>query len=359
MNKQIIVGSCEATQQLRKLVDMVSASNSTILLRGETGCGKDVVARAIHLSSKRSGELINVNCAAIPSELLESELFGHEKGAFTGADSKKEGRFEASHNGTLFLDEIGDMPMSLQAKLLRAIETKKIQRVGGRGEIDLNLRLVCATHQNIEKKIEDGLFRADLFYRINVFPIEIPTLAERKEDIPELLKFILAEIKKDNELDLPIFDDSALIALKEYLWPGNIRELRNLIERAAIIFAKKKINGKNIRENLLKINLPNFKDESNILWEMTSELTDVKDIQDEKKNENNSLPHPNNYKKWFDYLDKIDLRRHLSEVECILIEGALRKSDGSVTTASKNLKINRTTLIEKMKKYSIPRMGND
>ena len=194
---------------------------------------------------------------------------------------------------------------------------------------------------------------------INVFPIEIPTLAERKEDIPELLKYILAEIKKDNELDLPIFDESAVIALKEYLWPGNIRELKNLIERAAIIFAKKKINGKNIRENLLKINLPNFKDESNILWEMTSELTDVKDIKEEKQNDNNSLPHPNNYKKWFDYLDKIDLRRHLSEVECILIEGALRKSDGSVTSASKNLKINRTTLIEKMKKYSIPRMGND
>ena len=149
---EIIKGNCDSTQQLKKLVTMVSKSNSTVLLRGETGCGKDVVARAIHESSGKKGELVNVNCAAIPSELLESELFGHEKGSFTGADSRKEGRFEASNNGTLFLDEIGDMPMPLQAKLLRAIETKKIQRVGGKSEIDLNLRLICATHQNIEKK---------------------------------------------------------------------------------------------------------------------------------------------------------------------------------------------------------------
>ena len=192
---EIIKGSCEATQSLKKLVDMVSNSNSTVLLRGETGCGKDIVARAIHESSKRKGKLVNVNCAAIPSELLESELFGHEKGSFTGADSKREGRFEISNQGTLFLDEIGDMPMSLQAKLLRAIETRTIQRVGGKDEIELDLRLICATHQNIEKKIDEGSFRADLFYRINVFPIEIPTLSERKNDIPELLNHILSEIK--------------------------------------------------------------------------------------------------------------------------------------------------------------------
>ena len=355
---EIIIGNCEVTQQLKKLVDMVSISNSTVLLRGETGCGKDVVARAIHSTSNRKGELVNVNCAAIPSELLESELFGHEKGAFTGADSKKEGRFEASNEGTLFLDEIGDMPMQLQAKLLRAIETKTIQRVGGKGEIKLDLRLICATHQNIEKKIEDGLFRADLFYRINVFPIEIPTLAERKDDIPQLLNHILEEIDENKQNKLPIFDESAISALKEYIWPGNIRELKNLIERASIIFANKKINAKNIRENLLRINLPDFKEESNFVWEMTSELTDIKDAK-ETNSTNNSLPHPNNYKSWFDYLEKIDLRRHLSEVECILIEGALKKNEGSVTSASKSLKINRTTLIEKMKKYSIPRVGND
>ena len=355
---EIIKGSCDATKQLRKLVEMVSVSGSTVLLRGETGCGKDVVARAIHDQSKRKGDLINVNCAAIPSELLESELFGHEKGAFTGADSKREGRFEASNNGTLFLDEIGDMPLSLQAKLLRAIETRKIQRVGGKGEINLDLRLICATHQNIEKKIEEGLFRADLFYRINVFPIEIPTLSERKDDIPELIEHILSEIETSGS-KIPLFEDSAISALKEYIWPGNVRELRNVIERSTIIFSNKKINAKNIRENLLKINLPDFKEEKKIIWDMTSELADINEEKENDDSNEISMPHPNHYKKWFEYLEQIDLRRHLGEVEYILIEGALRKSSGSVTEASKSLKINRTTLIEKMKKYSIPKVGND
>ena len=352
---EIIKGKCEATLELKKLVEMVAKSSSTVLLRGETGCGKDVVARAIHDSSKRTGELINVNCAAIPSELLESELFGHEKGAFTGADSKREGRFEASHEGTLFLDEIGDMPMSLQAKLLRAIETRSIQRVGGRKEIELNLRLICATHQNIEKKIDEGHFRADLFYRINVFPIEIPSLAERREDIPVLVNHILDELKRDGSI-IPTIDNSGIKALQEYIWPGNVRELKNVIERAAIIFPDSNINSKNIKENLLKVNLPDDQKEKEKLWEMTSNLTDV-DV--EKTQDNNSMPHPNHYKKWFELLDKIDLRRHLSDVEFNLIEGALKKSNGSVTEASKCLKINRTTLIEKMKKYSIPKLGSD
>ena len=351
----IIKGDCEATNELKKLVDLVSKSPSTVLLRGETGCGKDVVARAIHKKSKRNGNLVNVNCAAIPSELLESELFGHEKGSFTGADSKRIGRFEASNKGTLFLDEIGDMPMPLQAKLLRAIETKRIQRVGGKDEIELDLRLICATHQDIEKKIDEGMFRADLFYRINVFPISIPSLAERKEDIPELIKYILSEIEQAGSV-IPIFSESSYIALKEYPWPGNIRELRNLIERAAIIFPGKKIDSQNIRENLLKINLPKSDKENKALWELTSNLTEVEgdEITDRKP-----IPHPSDYKNWFTYLDKIDLRRHLGEIEYILIESALKNCNSSVTKASQSLKVNRTTLIEKMKKFSIPRIGND
>ena len=340
---EIIKGSCEATQSLKKLVDMVSNSNSTVLLRGETGCGKDIVARAIHESSKRKGKLVNVNCAAIPSELLESELFGHEKGSFTGADSKREGRFEISNQGTL---------------LLRAIETRTIQRVGGKDEIELDLRLICATHQNIEKKIDEGSFRADLFYRINVFPIEIPTLSERKNDIPELLKHILSEIK-DSGSKIPTFDESSLTALKEYIWPGNIRELRNVIERACIIFPNKVISAKNIRENLLRVNVPDSTEEKDTLWEMTSSLTEVDQNSDVDDENRISVPHPSHYKKWFDFLDKIDLRRHLSEVELILIESSLKKTNGSVTQAAKLLKINRTTLIEKMKKYSIPKVGLD
>ena len=352
--EEVIQGNCEATNELKKLVSMVSKSKSTVLLRGETGCGKDIVAQSIHNSSERKGNLINVNCAAIPSELLESELFGHEKGSFTGADSQRQGRFELSNNGTLFLDEIGDMPMSLQAKLLRAIETRKIQRVGGRKEIDLDLRLICATHQNIEKKIEDGSFRSDLFFRINVFPIEIPTLSERKNDIPILVKFISEEIKKNGGWP-PNFENSALNALKEYIWPGNIRELKNVIERASIIFPNKTVNAKNIKENLIRISLPNNTEEKNELWEMTSDLAPINDMNDDEEI-GYSIPHPNHYKKWFEYMDKIDLRRHLSEVEIILIESSLEKNNGSVTKTAESLKINRTTLIEKMKKLSIQKI---
>ncbi len=348
---EIIKGSCEATEQLKKLVNMVSQSSSTVLLRGETGCGKDVVAQAIHKYSSRKGSLINVNCAAIPSELLESELFGHEKGAFTGADSQRQGRFELSDEGTLFLDEIGDMPMSLQAKLLRAIESKRIQRVGGKKEIELNLRLICATHQNIEKKIDEGTFRSDLFYRINVFPIEIPTLAERKDDIPLLVNSMLSELKTSGAL-IPKFDPSALLALKEYIWPGNVRELKNVVERASIIFPDKEISAENIRDNLIRISIPNEKEEQENLWEMTAELVDSK-AEDINEELHNPLPHPSHYKRWFKFMEKIDLRRHLSEVEITLIESALESNKGSVTKTAQCLKINRTTLIEKMKKLSI------
>ena len=359
--EEIIKGNSEATAELKKLVNLVSKSNSTVLLRGETGCGKDVVAQAIHYSSKREGDLINVNCAAIPSELLESELFGHEKGSFTGADSLRQGRFELSNNGTLFLDEIGDMPMSLQAKLLRAIETKSIQRVGGKKEIKLDLRLICATHQNIEKKIDDGTFRADLFFRINVFPIEIPTLSERKEDIPILVDHITNEISADQEL-IPKFDTSAIRALQEYIWPGNVRELKNVIERAAIIFPNMIIKSNNVKENLIKISLPDKSEEKEGLWEMTGDLQLTKDSDNNlsKQNEQFSqIPHPKHYRKWFDYMDKIDLRRHLSEIEINLIEAALQINSGSVTKSADSLKINRTTLIEKMKKLSIRKINDE
>ncbi len=357
---EIIKGKSEATKELKKLVTLVSKSNSTVLLRGETGCGKDVVAQAIHHSSKRQGELVNVNCAAIPSELLESELFGHEKGSFTGADSMRQGRFELSNKGTLFLDEIGDMPMSLQAKLLRAIETKSIQRVGGKKEIKLDIRLVCATHQNIEKKIEDGSFRADLFFRINVFPIEIPTLAERKEDIPILVDHIIREISHNQEL-LPKFDLSAIRALQEYIWPGNIRELKNVVERATIIFPNSVIKSSNVKENLIKIRLPDESEEKKGLWDMVGDLPTENNQNNAQKEEGNfsQIPHPRHYRKWFEYMDKIDLRRHLSEVEINLIEAALLNNGGSVTKSADCLKINRTTLIEKMKKLSIKKISDE
>ena len=262
---KLIIGKSKSVLELKLLINKVAVSESTVLVLGETGTGKELVAEAIHKASKRKGQFVPVNCAAIPSELLESELFGHEKGAFTGADRARAGRFEMSSNGTLFLDEIGDIPLSLQAKLLRALESKKIQKVGGGKEIPLNLRMVCATHQNLEKKVNEGSFRADLFYRINVFPINVPTLAERVEDIPLLLEHLLNSLKNKN--DLPKFSDEAITALKRHLWPGNIRELKNVIERAHILFSGEEVTKNNVFENLLRLKVPTSEEEQNALWE--------------------------------------------------------------------------------------------
>ena len=186
----LLVGQSGPMREIKRLIELAAPSTTTLLVQGETGTGKELVAQAIHALSGRKGQLISVNCSAIPSELLESELFGHEKGAFTGADKLRAGRFELADGGTLFLDEIGDMPLPLQAKLLRALKSRTIQRVGGSKEIEVDFRLVCATHQNIEADIETGKFRADLFYRINVFPLSMPALAARAVDIPLLVEAI-------------------------------------------------------------------------------------------------------------------------------------------------------------------------
>ena len=211
---EIIIGNSLVIEEVKKLVQAVAATPTTVLIQGETGTGKEVISRAVHELSGRKGKLISVNCAAIPSELLESELFGHEKGSFTGAEKTRAGRFEQANGGTLFLDEIGDMPISLQSKLLRALEQRVVQRVGGNEEIEIDFRLVCATHQNIQSKIDEGSFRSDLFYRINVFPIQVPSLAEREVDIPNLVKAIIGQLQISN---LPKFDDTALSELLNIL----------------------------------------------------------------------------------------------------------------------------------------------
>jgi sigma-54 specific flagellar transcriptional regulator A len=190
-----LVGQSVEMRDVRRLIDIAAPSKTTILVLGASGTGKELVARSIHKLSARKGELVSINCSAIPAELLESELFGYEKGAFTGAEKTRKGRFEMASGGTLFLDEIGDMPLPLQAKLLRAIETHTVQRVGGGRDIPVDLRLVCATHQNIESDIEVGKFRADLFYRINVFPIKLPALAERNVDIPQIINALKKGMK--------------------------------------------------------------------------------------------------------------------------------------------------------------------
>ena len=350
----MIDGESTETKSMKNLIAMVSQTDSTALILGETGTGKDIIAQAIHKCSKKKGPFVTVNCAAIPSELLESELFGHEKGSFTGADKQRKGRFEQSSGGSLFLDEIGDMPLPLQAKLLRAIESKTIQRVGGAEDIKIDLRLICATHRDLEKKVENGEFRADLFFRINVLPINVPSLAERRTDIPSLQNTLLNNLKIDESMK-PNFTPDAITALCKHNWPGNVRELKNVIERACIIFPGKEITSTNIYENLLRLKVPTVAEEQDALWEMTSDLSGITNTEesDLSKSPEDYLPHPKNYKNWFSFYDEIDLRRHLQDVEIVLIEEALEKTNNKVALAADKLKLRRTTLIEKMKKYSL------
>jgi sigma-54 specific flagellar transcriptional regulator A len=350
----MIDGESNETKSMKNLIAMVSQTDSTALILGETGTGKDIVAQAIHKCSKKKGSFVTVNCAAIPSELLESELFGHEKGSFTGADKLRKGRFEQSSGGSLFLDEIGDMPLPLQAKLLRAIESKSIQRVGGAEDIKINLRLICATHRDLEKKVESGEFRADLFFRINVLPINVPSLAERRTDIPSLLKKLIETLNVEKSVQ-PKFTADAITSLTKHNWPGNVRELKNVIERACIIFPGQEVTSTNIFENLLRLKVPTVAEEQNAIWEMTSDLDEINNLEFDEINQNpeDFLPHPKNYKNWFTFYDEIDLRRHLQDVEIVLIEQALEKTDNKIALAADKLKLRRTTLIEKMRKYSL------
>jgi sigma-54 specific flagellar transcriptional regulator A len=353
-----LVGQSAVMRDVRRLIDIAAPAKTTILVLGATGTGKELVARSIHKFSARKGDLISINCSAIPAELLESELFGYEKGAFTGAEKTRQGRFEMASGGTLFLDEIGDMPLPLQAKLLRAIETRTIQRVGGGKDIPIDLRLVCATHQNIEADIEAGKFRADLFYRINVFPIKLPALAERAVDIPQIIIALKKVMEKqDDNVPLPEFDESALQEFMRYPWPGNVRELRNVIERACLLFPGSKLEAKHVRDHLLRLRAPDLAEEQDALWAASADLGKAIGVEDDNDSEP-PLPHPSHYRDWFAYFDTIDVRRHLQDVEIVLIEAALDKSNGMISHAADALKLRRTTLIEKMKKFMIEKPIN-
>ena len=352
VGKNELVGQSAAMRDVRRLIEIAAPAKTTVLVLGETGTGKELVARSVHAQSARKGELVSINCSAIPADLLESELFGYEKGAFTGAEKTRHGRFEMASGGTLFLDEICDMPLPLQAKLLRAIETKHIQRVGGGKDIPIDLRLVCATHKNIEADIEAGKFRADLYYRINVFPIKLPTLAERAVDIPLIITALCSAIKAQGDVaGMPHFDETAMQEFTRYPWPGNVRELRNVIERACLLFPDKTIDAKKVREHLLRLRAPEVSEEQDALWAATADMEQVGDTDD--ANADMPLPHPSHYRDWFAYFDAIDVRRHLQEVEIVLIEAALEKSNGMISHAADALKLRRTTLIEKMKKFMI------
>lgn len=258
-NKSLnMIGNSGKMRDVYSLVQMVGKTNSTVLIRGESGVGKELVADAIHEASTRKGKpFIKVNCSALPDSLIESELFGHEKGAFTGADSQRKGRFEMANGGTIFLDELGDVPLSTQVKLLRMIQQREFERVGGSQTIKSDVRIVAATNRNLEEMIKSEEFREDLYYRINVFPIYIPSLRERRDDVPLLVDHFIGKFNKVNQTKIKRITTSALEMLMVYKWPGNIRELENCIERACILSADDVIHAYNLPPSLQTANSSN------------------------------------------------------------------------------------------------------
>ena len=238
LGRHHIVWASPAMREVMAQVEHVAASETRVCVRGETGTGKELIARTLHEKSPRaSGAFVSLNCAAIPAELIESELFGHEKGSFTGAGVRHVGKFEQAHGGTLFLDEIGDMPMTMQAKLLRVLEEGEIERVGGSGPIRVNVRVVVATHRNLEEQVRQGTFREDLYHRVFVFPILLPPLRERREDVRVLAEHFAQQLAEQNNWKPKKFSSDAVAELERYAWPGNVRELRNVVERVLLLAA--------------------------------------------------------------------------------------------------------------------------
>jgi len=236
VGKHELVWSGEAMRRVMAQIDRVAHSESRVCIYGETGTGKELVARTLHEKSTRAaGPFVTLNCAAIPAELIESELFGHEKGSFTGATQRHVGKFEQAHHGTLFLDEIGDMPLALQTRMLRVLEESEVERIGGDKPVAVDVRVVVATHRNLEEMVDKGSFRRDLYHRVVVFPIMLPPLRERREDIPVLVEYFARQVSAQNGWKPVPFSAEAVAALREYAWPGNIRELRNAVERLLLL----------------------------------------------------------------------------------------------------------------------------
>ncbi|WP_337245266.1 sigma-54 dependent transcriptional regulator [Luteimonas sp. gir] len=329
-------GSSEPVRRLRRMIDQVAPFDTTVLVLGESGTGKEVAARAIHQrSARRDGPFVAINCGAIPAELLESELFGHEKGAFTGALSARKGRFEMAEGGTLLLDEIGDMSLPMQVKLLRVLQERCFERVGGNQSIRCDVRVIAATHRDLEARIGEGQFREDLFYRLNVFPIEMPSLRERRDDLTELVATIASQLARNGRGEIRFAPDT-LDALAGYAWPGNVRELSNLVERLAVLNPG----------GLVRVqDLPQRYREHLIEATPAAPLVDVPaptataDVAEPAQ-----LPE-----------DGLDLRDHMARIELGLIREALERSDGVVAHAAQLLGLRRTTLAEKLRKYGIER----
>jgi len=335
-----LVGHSRSITQVRKLIEQVADTDANVLILGQSGTGKEVVARNLHYySSRRDKPFVPVNCGAIPPDLLESELFGHEKGAFTGAISARQGRFELAEGGTLFLDEIGDMPLAMQVKLLRVLQERVFERVGSNKSIKADVRIIAATHRELEEEIKEGRFREDLYYRLNVFPIEMPALKERCEDIPLLIKELVTRMEHEQRGSVRL-TPTAIAALSHYPWHGNVRELSNLMERLIIMFPYGVVDVRDLPEKFRGQGVVN--DHSDAQQETASTVTPIIESTDV----NAAVRLPSN---------GLDLKEHLSQLEFSLIQQALEEADGVVAHAAKRLSMRRTTLVEKMKKYGLQR----
>lgn len=322
----LLVGESAAIKAVQHLIHQVARKPTTVLIHGESGTGKELVARIIHQLSNRShGPFIAINCAAIPYELLESELFGHEKGAFTGAIGARQGRFELAAGGTLFLDEIGDMPMGMQAKLLRVLQERVFERVGGTRAVKADVRILAATHKNLESSIKEGHFREDLYYRLNVFPITVPSLAERRADISILIHDFINQYAREHSIKIALSPE-VISYFESYAWPGNVRELYNVIERLLILYPNKLIKLEDLPRSILR---PTHNSHQLLTNTVTETLL--------KEG------------------GQFDLKQHLAQLELKLITEALQNCRGVVARAAKTLGLRRTTLVEKMKKYGIGR----
>lgn len=346
-----LVGVSDAIQDVRSLVTKVAPTDATVLLQGESGTGKEVIARLVHDCSERAdGPFIPVNCGAIPAELLESELFGHEKGAFTGAVAARKGRFEMADGGTLFLDEIGDMPYDMQVKLLRVLQERTFERVGGGKAIKCNVRVIAATHQQLEQHVEDGKFRMDLYYRLNVFPLEVPALRDRTADIAGLAQRFIDSFAEQGRGIIRLEAD-AMAHLRLYSWPGNVRELGNLIERLLILHTDQAVFASDLPAKYQSSELAIADRPDNV-----EPLIDQ--LPDEESEDLSALfasaptspvapPTPS-------YIDEpIDLKQHMADTERALIISALEQTGWVNAHAAKLLTLQRTTLVEKMRKYNI------
>jgi two-component system response regulator HydG len=310
-----IIGSSTPMKEMKEMIQSIAPSEATVLIQGESGTGKELIAKAIHGCSNRNNKpLVSVNCAALTDTLLESELFGHEKGAFTGADKRRDGRFMLADKGTIFLDEVGEVPLPMQAKLLRAIQEREIQRVGSDSILHADVRIIAATNKNLLESVKHGQFREDLYYRLNVVTLEVPSLRKHSDDIPSLAKYFLEKLAEKNRKSIVGFTPVAMDCLTRHDWPGNVRELENAIERAVVLCPG------------------NYISERELPSPVTQSLMD-NDIGENKLRKMAGLP--------------------LEEIEREAVIQTLQKTSGNKSEAAKLLNITRTTLNNKIKKYSI------